>query len=308
MQPLAPLTPTIIALIGVGAVALIVAIMAVGSMLRQRAVLRRATGEVTRAAATATPLMADTAPVSELAASLARFVPDSADNTGIRAKLVQAGIESPTAPQTFFLLRVVSGVIFPLLTWFIAPQGSYTLFVLLIGLGAFAGFIVPLAMLDRMVRIRQETIARSVPDALDLLVVCVEAGISLDAAILRVSRELRFLHEALSDELAVVSRLTNAGVTREKALRGLWERTGVLELRSITSSMVQSEKLGTSIATVLRVSAETLRRKRRQAAEKRAKQAPVKMIFPLLFFILPALFVVVLGPAIFAVIKELGGI
>jgi tight adherence protein C len=307
MVPINQMTPLVIVLIAVGAISLIVAGVTVVSMLRHRAVVRRATGEKAEAIEIAAPLMNDGS-TSELTQKLARYVPSSADNTGIRAKLLQAGIDSPTAPQTYFLLRAVSLATFPLIAWFIAPQTNYTFFIVLVLLGAFAGFIVPLAMLDRMVRVRQEAITRSVPDALDLLVVCVEAGISLDAAILRVSRELRFLHGELSEELSVVSRLTNAGVTREKALRGLWERTGVLELRALTSSMVQSERLGTSIATVLRVSAETLRRKRKQAAEKRAKQAPVKMIFPLLLFILPALFVAVLGPAIFMVIKELGNI
>jgi tight adherence protein C len=143
-----------------------------------------------------------------------------------------------------------------------------------------------------------------VPDALDLLVVCVEAGTSLDAAILRVAKDLRLAHPDLAHELAVVNRLTNAGMARDEALRGLWKRTGVLDIRALVSSLIQSEKWGTSIATVLRVSAETLRRKRRQDAEKRAKMAPLKMTFPLLFFILPALFAVILGPAVVQIIQE----
>ena len=149
---------------------------------------------------------------------------------------------------------------------------------------------------------------RSVPDALDLLVVCVEAGVSLDAAILRVAREITLAHPELARELSVVNRLTNAGMPREAALRGLWQRTGVEDLRALVASLIQSEKWGTSVATVLRVSAETLRRKRRQYAEKKAKMAPLKMTFPLLFFILPALFVVILGPAIVQIINEFGKI
>lgn len=307
LTTLPPMTPMLIALIIVGVAALVIAGLAVSSMLRHRAVLRRAAGEAAAPVAVAAPLLAESVE-SALPPSLVRLMPRGVDTPDIRTKLLQAGVESPTAPQTYFLLRILSLVTFPAVSWLIAPQDSPIIFYIALGIGLFAGFVVPLAMLDRMVRLRQETITRSVPDALDLLVVCVEAGISLDAAILRVSRELRFLHGDLSSELAAVSRMTNAGVTRERALRGLWERTGVPELRSIASSMVQSEKLGTSIATVLRVSAETLRRKRRQAAEKQAKQAPVKMIFPLLFFILPALFIVVLGPAIFVVIKELSKI
>jgi tight adherence protein C len=147
-----------------------------------------------------------------------------------------------------------------------------------------------------------------VPDALDLLVVCVEAGISLDAAILRVARDIRLLHPDLATELAVVNRVTNAGIPRDQALRGLWERTGVQELRTLVSSLVQSEKWGTSIATVLRVASDTLRRKRRQAAEKQAKQAALKMTFPLLLLILPPLFAVILGPAIMQLVREFGRI
>ena len=165
-----------------------------------------------------------------------------------------------------------------------------------------------MGMLDRLIRQRQERIRRSVPDALDLMVVCVEAGVSLDAAILRVSREIRLAHTDLAHELAVVNRKTNAGIPRDGALRGLWQRTGVEELRTLVSSMIQSEKWGTSIATVLRVAAETLRRKRRQTAEKKAKQAPLKMTFPLVLFILPALFIVIMGPALVQVINEFGKI
>lgn len=300
------MSPMVIALIVVGIAALIVAAVTLVSMIRHRTVIQRATVEA-EARVEAVALLADTEG-SPLAASIARYVPSSADNEGTRNKLLRAGIDSPTAPHMYWVLRAVALLVFPLLASFIAPKSSPVLYLLALALGLYMGFIVPLAMLDRMVRVRQEKITKSVPDALDLLVVCVEAGISLDAAILRVSRELRFLHPELADELAVVNRVTNAGVTRERALRGLWDRTGVQELRTIASSMVQSEKLGTSIATVLRVSSDTLRRKRRQSAEKRAKQAPLKMTFPLLLFILPALFIVVLGPAIFVVIEELGKI
>jgi tight adherence protein C len=186
----------------------------------------------------------------------------------------------------------------------IVPRTEFVLFILALLISVFLGMISPVALLDRMVRLRQERITKSVPDALDLLVVCVEAGTSLDAAILRVAKDLRLVHPDLAHELAVVNRLTNAGMARDEALRGLWKRTGVLDIRTLVSSLIQSEKWGTSIATVLRVSAETLRRKRRQTAERKAKMAPLKMTFPLLFFILPALFAVILGPAVVQIINE----
>jgi tight adherence protein C len=118
-----------------------------------------------------------------------------------------------------------------------------------------------------------------------------------------VARELSKVHPVLSSELMVVNRKSNAGVPREQALRGLWERTGVEEVRALISTMIQSEKWGTSIGTVLQVYAETLRRKRRQAIEKKAATIPVKMLFPLILFILPALFAVVMGPAVIQIPK-----
>jgi len=230
------------------------------------------------------------------------------DDIQASEKMIQAGYDTPTAPATFFLVQVAVFVILPLFTYFIVPRSSFFMFLVYMGISIFCAYIIPVGFLDRLVRQRQERIRRSVPDALDLLVVCVAAGISLDAAILRVAREIRLAHTDLAHELAVVNRKTNAGIPRDAALRGLWQRTGVEEIRALVSSMIQSEKWGTSVATVLRVSAETLRRKRRQIAEKKAKQAPLKMTFPLVLFILPALFIVIMGPALVQVITEFGKI
>ncbi len=172
---------------------------------------------------------------------------------------------------------------------------------------AFFGLLLPVLYLTRTVRKRRERIRRSLPDALDLLVVCVEAGISLDAALLRVAKDMVYVHPELSRELLIVNRKTNAGVTREAALRGLWDRTGVEEVRSLVSSLIQSEKWGTSSSRVLRVSAETLRRKRRFAAEKKAATAPLKMLIPMALLIFPALFVVILGPAVMQIVGAFSG-
>jgi tight adherence protein C len=236
------------------------------------------------------------------------FPGPTGDDLQSQEKLVQAGFDTPTAPATYFFARVVSFVVLPVLAVAFGPRTSFFVYVLSIGFAVFAGWIIPMGFLDRLVRQRQEKIRRSVPDALDLMVVCVEAGVSLDAAILRVAREIRLAHTDLAHELSVVNRKTNAGIPRDAALRSLWQRTGVEELRTLVSSMIQSEKWGTSIATVLRVSADTLRRKRRQVAEKKAKQAPLKMTFPLVLFILPALFIVIMGPALVQVITEFGKI
>ena len=245
---------------------------------------------------------------SRLQERLESWAKEREDSEELQNKLTQAGFESPSAPAIYFLVRTSSVVMLPLLAFLVIPRTQFLLFVMSMALGVFMGLIFPMAMLDRLVRLRQDRIKKSVPDALDLLVVCVEAGTSLDAAILRVAKELRLPHPDLAHELAVVNRLTNAGIPRDEALRGLWKRTGVLDIRALVSSLIQSEKWGTSIATVLRVAAETLRRKRRQDAERRAKMAPLKMTFPLLFFILPALFAVILGPAVVQIIQEFGKI
>lgn len=299
----------VIFFIVLGVIAVLVGGFALISLAQRREVLARA-GAFDEAGTPAIALR----PIKEKKQGrfrewLLQSLPGSpADDAQSSEKMIQAGYDSATAPATFFLAQVATFVVIPLFTYFIAPRSSFFMFVVWMGISIFCAYIIPVGFLDRLVRQRQERIRRSVPDALDLLVVCVEAGISLDAAILRVSREIRLAHTDLAHELAVVNRKTNAGIPRDVALRGLWQRTGVEEIRALVSSMIQSEKWGTSVATVLRVSAETLRRKRRQTAEKKAKQAPLKMTFPLVLFILPALFIVIMGPALVQVITEFGKI
>lgn len=239
-----------------------------------------------------------------LGARLQSLVPASwGEDEAARVKLVRAGYDSPTAPLTYITARVIFlvALLVAVAPFVIGSTPAVT--ALLVGWSLVAGWALPIWYVNRRVYLRKERIRRSVPDALDLLVVCIEAGVSLDAAILRVARELGSVHRELSGELLVVNRKSNAGVPREQALRGLWDRTGVEEVRALVSTMVQSEKWGTSIGTVLQVYAETLRRKRRQAVEKKAATIPVKMLFPLILFILPALFAVVMGPAVIQIPK-----
>lgn len=300
---------SVIILLALIVIAVFVGGAALVGMAQRREVLARAGGADDEA-----PVSIALRPIKDRSQSrirewLLESLPGSpTDDQMMQEKMVQAGYDSPTAPATFFLIRVAAFVVLPLATFFIAPRDSFLIFALWMGAGVFCAYIIPTGFLDRLVRQRQERIRRSVPDALDLMVVCVEAGISLDAAILRVAREIRLAHIDLAHELTVVNRKTNAGIPRDAALRGLWQRTGVEEIRALVSSMIQSEKWGTSVATVLRVSAETLRRKRRQSAEKKAKQAPLKMTLPLVLFILPALFIVIMGPALVQVIQEFGKI
>jgi tight adherence protein C len=298
---------TLIVLVAIGACGLIVAAISLVNALQRRDVMQRATEEL-QSQAVSIVLRPEKSREGKIRARLEEMAKQREDDAETLSKLVQAGFDAPTAPAVFFLLRMASLGTIPVLGFVLIPRGNFLIFVMSMAVTIFTAFILPVAMLDRLARLRQERIKRSVPDALDLLVVCVEAGISLDAAILRVAREIRLAHPDLAHELAVVNRVTNAGIPRETALKGLWQRTGVVDLRALVSSMIQSEKWGTSIATVLRVAAETLRRKRRQTAERKAKMAALKMTFPLLLFILPALFIVILGPAVVQIVREFGRI
>ncbi len=230
-----------------------------------------------------------------------------ADDAKTREELVKGGFDSPSAPLMYSFARVASTVGLPVLVFLFGPKNSFIQLLMSVAAGAIFGFILPIYYLARAVRLRQEKIRRSLPDVLDLLVVCVEAGISLDAAVLRVAKELLPVHPELAGELMIVNRKTNAGVSREEALRGLWDRTGVEEVRTLVASLIQSEKWGSSSARVLRVSSETLRRKRRQSAERRAATAPVKMVIPLGLLIFPALFIVILGPAVLNIMATFKG-
>jgi tight adherence protein C len=243
-----------------------------------------------------------------LAKWLVAKVPESFSQNYAVDKLLHAGFESPAAPVIFFMTRLACALAVPLLALLLVPRKSTLIFVAVMAISVLIGLVLPPAYIDRRGRHRQELLRRAIPDSLDLLVVCVEAGVSLDAAIMRVAREMATLHPDLAAELLIVHRRVNAGIPREQALRGLWERTGVEDLRGLAANMIQCEKWGTSIATVLRVYAESLRRKRKQLAEKRAATAPLKMTFPLAVFIFPAIFVVLLGPAMMSIAAMFRGI
>lgn len=244
---------------------------------------------------------------SRLGAWLAERLPASwADDDAASGLLVQAGFGSATAPVVYSTIRLAFGLLLPAVVFAFSAIGDSRHMLLAIGLAVAIALIGPPAVLDRLVRRRRTRITNAIPDALDLLVVCVEAGVSLDAAIVRVARDMATTHPDLSGELLIVNRRVNAGIPREQALHGLWMRTGLDELRGLASSMVQCERWGTSISKVLRIYAQTLRRKRKQSAEKRAAEASVKMLFPLIFFLLPALFVVIVGPAAMRISGMLG--
>ena len=295
-------------------ISLVVAAVAVAAYTllaqrRRQAILGRAVADVARPLPSRSPFLSPSRARRErLGADVAGRlrVMSWLDDARAHEKLVQAGFDDPAAPIVYTTVRLAVLIALPVLGLVWVPWSAGSQMILLVaGMLAF-GWSLPVVMLDRLVRLRQERMRRGIPDALDLLVVCIEAGVSLDAAILRVAREMALPYPELSRELMVINRKTNAGMPRDEALRGLWPRTGLEELRSLASSIIQSERWGTSITKVLRVSAEALRRRRRQAAERRMAQAPVKMTIPLVVMILPALFIVIMGPALLQIMRSLG--
>jgi tight adherence protein C len=183
--------------------------------------------------------------------------------------------------------------------------GLYRETFFLFPLAALVGFPLPEAWLVWRVHARQRRLQLSLPDGLDLLVICVEAGLGLDQALMRVAQELRISHSDLSDELQLFNTEMRIGKTRAEALRELARRTGLEDLKALAAMLIQTERFGTSIAESLRVHSDDLRTKRRQRAEEMSAKTTVKMVPPLVFFIFPALMVVILGPAALTLMRTL---
>ena len=226
---------------------------------------------------------------------------------GARLLLNQAGIRSAGAYHTYLVIRWVLPVALVVLAMVggkIAGVTNRSLFLMGFSSGII-GFLLPDFVLRRKTLKRQEEITDSLPDGLDLLVVCVEAGLGLNAAFVRITEEFRLSSPALSEEFDVVNREMVAGKPRQEALRALSLRTGVEEVKSLVAMLIQTEKLGTSLAQSLRVHSDSLRMRRRQKAEEAAAKTTIKLVFPLVFLMFPALFIVILGPGILQVINVL---
>jgi tight adherence protein C len=217
----------------------------------------------------------------------------------LQARLIQAGIYSERAIPLFLGVKLGGLLVLPLLVLFIL-WGTTSQRGLLMGVPIVLctlGYLLPNFILSRLISSRQHKIRESLPDALDLLVVCVEAGQGLDAAIKRVSEDLQASSSIISQELLLVTLETMAGLERQQALKNLGERTGVEELISLCNVLIQSERFGTSIAQALKTQSDYMRTSRRQRLEGMAAKTPVKLVFPMLLFIFPAIMVVLLGPA-----------
>jgi tight adherence protein C len=217
--------------------------------------------------------------------------------------LVQAGLYRRNS-VVFYIATQVILFTAPFVGWIAAASAGWMTIrqALLYGvIGGLLGILAPSFWLDSQKKNRQTQLRRALPDALDVIVVCVEAGLSLPAAFTRVSSELRTAHPMLAAELIIVQREIQMGCSTGEALRRFAERFDLEELRSMSSVILQAEKFGASIVQALRVHADTLRVKRHQRAEERAQQAAVKLLIPTVLFIFPAIFIVLLGPAAFDV-------
>ncbi len=239
-----------------------------------------------------------------LAGSIQKVVPKSEKESSIvRKRLIRAGFRGDSALNIFY----ASKAIVPLGLCVIATAtGRYQWSPFLIFGGAIVlGYLLPDFILDGRIKARATQIRMGTPDVLDLLVVCLEAGLSVDQSVLRAVDELRSSFPAVADELGLVMLEVRAGRNRTAAWRGLSERTDVEGIRTLVSILVQADQFGTGISKTLRVHSEAMRTRRRQRAEEMAAKTAVKLVFPLLIFIFPSLWVVVLGPAIIMITENL---
>ena len=238
---------------------------------------------------------------------IARYLPASADQAAAEGgdpKMIMAGFRRPEARSAFTAARVVTIVAFVGLVYFTGFYKNNPFVVFLASI--MAGFILPDFWLGRKIKARQLTLRLALPDTLDLLVICMEAGLGIDQVLLYVSQELRVAHPEICEEFDLVNAEMHVGKTRIEALRSLATRTGVDDIQALVSTLIQTDRFGTSVADSMRVHSDELRTKRRQRAEEMAAKTTIKMIFPLVLFIFPALFVVILGPAVITMMHTLG--
>lgn len=244
----------------------------------------------------------------DLIKKLGNIVPQSPkDVTVMQRRLIRAGMRNENALKILYGAKVICGVALPLLAA-VAMAGSTTESGNKFGtvlIAAAVGFFGPIEYVRRVATRRQKEIARGLPNALDLLVVCVESGLGLDQAILQVSKELEHAHPEISEEFAMVNLELKAGKRRVEALRNLAERTGVDDLKKLVAVLIQADRFGTGVAQSLRAHADFMRVQARQVAEEKAAKLGVKLVFPIFFCILPSLFVVTVGPVVVKIMREL---
>jgi tight adherence protein C len=287
-------------------------VLAIGALVGQRRVhahqIQLVQGVGSREALLAQRREARRARLNQTLASMGSpFAGKGARPRGIALQLVQAGYRGQRALPIYYGMRVLAALVLggvTLATGVSLAVPAQTL----MGGTAFAllvGWMVPFFLLKRRLSRRQRVMSRALPDALDLMVVAVEAGLGLNQALVRVAEELEQVHPELSDELALVGLEMRAGIPREEALRNLAVRTGLDEVRSLVTMLLQTHRFGTPLARALRIHSDSLRTRRRQFAEEAAAKLSVKMLIPLVVFVFPAIFVVVLGPAFLILLETL---
>lgn len=258
-------------------------------------------------------VLPDENPAADIAQRLAepinKLLPVSATEAKkLQKQLMHAGYRSPEAPLIFRAIHLTAMAGFPLIVAGVCALTARPLqnALIYIILAFIMGFFLPRYFLRRIIRNRQRDLRWGLADALDLMVISVEAGLGLNAAMMKVASELRDVHYNIAVEFELANLEIRVGRERDEALRNLAERTGVDDLRSLVAMLIQTDKFGTSIAKGLRVFSDSLRTKRRQRAEQEAQKAAVKLLFPLACFLFPTLFIAILGPAAINLIDTLG--
>jgi tight adherence protein C len=231
------------------------------------------------------------------------------DVSGLRLRLIQAGYPNASSVPIYLGARIFLPVVLVIASLIVLPAMGYPIAGVMLITSWFGifGYVAPSFRVGMRRKARQKQMQKALPDALDMLVVCVEAGLGLNQALVRVSEEIERISPVLSEQLTMVNLEIRAGTARDEALRNLGDRTGLDDIKSLVAMLIQTDRFGTSIAQALRVHAESLRTKRRQRAEEAAAKTTIKLVFPLVLFIFPAMFVVILGPAVIQILQALRG-
>ena len=238
----------------------------------------------------------------------------AAGQSAAQKLLTGAGYYSPNALAVLYGIKISAAVLIGILFFTASPAIAAALdlprnLILLIGVwGVVLGWIAPTFILASRANRRKKEMLRALPDALDLMVVCVEAGLGLNQALQRVSEEITMLSPALGEQMGLVNLEIRAGKARDEALRNLADRTDLEDVRALSTVLIQTERFGTSVGQALRVQSDVLRTKRRQRVEEASAKTAIKMLFPLVFCIFPAMFLVILGPGVLQALKVLGGL
>ncbi len=232
---------------------------------------------------------------------------DAEEVSRVRELLIHGGFRNPKAPAILYGLKVTVGLLLPVpfVLYAIMHERLNFANMVVAFLLAGLGYFLPQFFLGRIVKARQEKIDRALPDVLDLFIICMEAGLALQATVNRVAEEIRPVCQEFHKELQITSGEMRTGISRDLALKNLGQRTGVQSVQSLVTLMIQSERLGTSIAQSLRTHADFVRVQRTLRAEERAAKLPVKILAPLILFIFPAMFIVIIGPAAIKIAQNL---